>query len=120
MWWGWHGQRNHGRFNWWPFMLIFIGIALVSGWGRSWFMWMILFFFVVPFVRSLFASGRSQRDDYGKRKHEAGDVIIVDKPKREPQYAVGDDGELVEIYDDEAYEQKPKRRQTGDADFDYV
>jgi hypothetical protein len=120
MWWGWHGRGYARRWNWWPFLLIFLGIALFSGWGHGWFMWMILFFFVIPIVRSLLASGWTQHDGYEKRKRNSGNVVIVDKPKRAPQYAVGDDGELVEVYDDEVYEEKPKRLQTGHDDFDYV
>ena len=83
-------------------------------------MWMFLFFFVIPFVKRLFASSWSQQGDYTKRKRETGDVVIIDKPKREPHYAVGDDGELVELYDEDGYEEKPKRLGTQSNDFDYV
>ena len=120
MWWGWHRHQPNRQWNWLPFFLIFLGFVLWSGWGRSWFMWMILFFFVIPFVKNLFASGGSQQGDYEKRKREKGDVVIIDKRKREPEYAVGDDGELVEVYGDDGFEEKPKRLRTENSDFDYV
>jgi hypothetical protein len=120
MWWGWHRHQPNRHWNWLPFFLIFLGFVLWSGGGRSWFMWMILFFFVIPFVRSLVASGWSQQGDYEKRKRETGDVVIIDKPKREPQYAVGDDGELVEVYNDDTYEEKPKRLRSANDGFDSI
>ena len=118
MWWGWHRRQSIRHWNWLPFLLIFLGFVLWSGWGRNWFAWMFLFFFVIPFVRNIFASSWSQQQGYEKRKRDGDDVVIIDKPKRQPQYAVGDDGELVEIYDDDAYEEKPKRLHTGYSDFD--
>jgi hypothetical protein len=117
---GWYG-RGYGRnWNWWPVMLIFIGIMLLSGWGRNWWVWMVLFFFVLPLVKHLVASGWMNRDQYEKRKRESGDVIIMDKPKRQPHYSVGDDGELVEIYDEDDYIQKPKRREAANDDLEYI
>lgn len=120
MWWGWHRHHSNRHWGWLPFFLILLAFMLWSGWGRFWFTWMILFWFVIPFIRSVFASTWSQQGDYEKRKRSADDVIIIDKPKRKPQYAVGDDGELVEIYEDEVYEEKPKRLRSLGDDFDYV
>src|SRR5262245_4911488 len=108
MWGGYRRGYSRG-WNWMPLVAIVLIIAFFSGGHNSWMMWVVLWVVVVPFLRNVFSSGGRRRDDYEKRKHESGDVIIVDKPKREPHYAVGDDGELVEVYDDEVYDEKPKR-----------
>ena len=113
MWWGMHSHGDHRSMKGVYFLLIFVGILLLSR-GGSGFPWWFVLFFVLPMLgRALNAATAPQEEDY-KRKRTGEDVIIVDKPKREPRYAVGDDGELVEVYADEEYDQERRRRTNAD------
>ena len=118
--WGWHQRGYSGRWTGFSVLFLILGIMMFSRMGGSgWIGWMILFFVVIPLVKSAFSVNRDRGDWYEKQKRD-GDVIVVDKPKREPTYAIGDDGELVELHDDGLYEEKPKRRQTAEDDVEYI
>jgi hypothetical protein len=110
-WWGWSSGRGwRGGFGMFWGWLIMIGLVwLLSGGGMpGWIWWFILpmvIFRVLPAVlRSLNTSAEEKR----KREEYTFDE---EKPKREPLYRLGDDGELIEVTEDEA--DKPKR----DADY---
>jgi hypothetical protein len=119
--WGWYRRGYSGRWGGLSVLLLILVIMMLTrGWGgMSWIGWMILFMVVIPFARSFFNPDRARGEWYEKQKRE-GDVVIIDKPKREPAYGVGDDGELVELHDDDRYEGKPKRRQSTEDDLEYL
>lgn len=124
---GWSGQNDSRWWAGWPIVLIVLAFALTSrSWSMSWFIWMIVFWFVVPKVVRFFQSegmGGAACDPTMKHKRDYRDVIVVDKPKREPHYAIGDDGELVELYDEDfsPTRSKPKRSHaSAEDDFNYL
>lgn len=99
-----------GRWHWLVKLLIILMIVMFvtnvfREWGFPWWM----FFFVWPVFGSW--SRESRRDPREKRKRDYDtyeDEAVYEKPKREPRYALGDDGELIELPADEE-EAKPKR-----------
>lgn len=103
-----------------PMALIIIGIVIFTSRIGGPLPWLFFFFFVLPMLMRLINSATAPQAEVYKRKRMGEDVIIVDKPKREPRYAVGDDGELVEVYEESAYEGKPKRRHADGDDMEYV
>lgn len=119
MWWGWSSHRGSSRGFGWSWGFIILGILLFTGAGRgmSWVIWPVLFCFVIPFVMRFFNSTHTTDDSHEKRKRYDEDVIIVDKAKRAPQYMVGDDGELVEVYDDELNQRKRKRSENDELEY---
>lgn len=105
--------------GWWLALMI-VGVVFLAQGSSSPLPWIFFFFFVLPMLTRLINSVTAPQEEAYKRKRMGEDVIIVDKPKREPRYAVGDDGELVEVYEESAYEEKPKRRQSNGDDMEYV
>ncbi len=110
MFWGsWSSGRGwRGGFSIFLGMMLIIGLMSLIGGGRgfTWIWWFILptlIFSVLPSViRSL-----NRNADIEKRKHDNDDLSMYEeKPKREPQYMLGDDGELIEVQPDD---EKPKR-----------
>lgn len=100
-WWGWSSGRGwRGGFGFWGW-LVMIGLIWFLSGGRMpgwifWFLMPMVIFGVLPAVlRALNATSDE------KRKRD--EFEFNDKPKREPRYVVGDDGELVEALDE-----KPK------------
>lgn len=96
-------------------ILIFFGMIWLSGGflRAGWLTWLIvisLIFYVVPAVIRMINRQISEQAEFEKRKREEVYDDAVDeygaKPKREPRYILGDDGELIEVQDDE---DKPKR-----------
>jgi hypothetical protein len=103
MWWGYNSNfqmSDRAR----KFIMLMIGLFILmlifrfSGW------W-IFVFFIFPmffrFGRSWFDSDQSEAE---KRKREPETILIMpdDKPKRDEsasRYALGDDGELIELND---------------------
>jgi len=94
---------------------MFIAICLVLFSGRSgWGWWMVfpLFFFVIPMIARFIGSVVSEGE---KRKN---DVYDNEKPKREarpPQYIFSEDGEPLEVIEEDV----PRRKQKPD-DIEYV
>jgi hypothetical protein len=83
-------------------LVILLIIGVVTNVFREWgFPWWILFF-VLP----VFSSWRGQQEQHEKQKREARDYdeyeLGGEKQKREPRYALGDDGELIELPPEEA------------------
>ena len=107
MFWIWSSGR--GRSGFMPMFLgmalFFIVLTLLSGRGITWIWWFILptlFFSVLPAVlRSL-----NRNYEIEKRKRDDDLYSYEEKPKREPVYRLGDDGELIEVTADD---EKPKR-----------
>jgi hypothetical protein len=103
-----------------PVLLIILGVLVFTSRVGGPLPWLFFFFFVLPMLKGVFYSVAVQHDDAYKHKRMGNDVIIVDKPKREPRYVVGDDGELVEVYAEELYDEKPKRRNQYGDDLEYM
>jgi hypothetical protein len=101
-------------------VLIIIGIVIFTSRIGGPLPWLFFFFFVLPMLMRLINNAVAPQQEVYKRKRMGEDVIIVDKPKREPRYAVGDDGELIEVYAEDDYDDKPKRRQSNGDDMEYV
>lgn len=86
-------------------VIVFILLITNSSGGFPWW----IFFFTFPFFRSSGSSTNSgHRPAEMKTKND-------EKPKREPRYALGDDGELIELRDDEDlhYEESSPRQHSG-------
>ncbi len=109
----WHGcstRQNKSAF--WLVIFIAIGVAMMSGRAFGGWWWLFL---LIP----LFMSGSSHRrrrfygewdhrdDDFEKPKRDA------EKPKNSSRYVRSDDGELLEVIEDD----QPRR---PDDDSDYV
>ena len=124
-------------FSWAPYIIIGFVLFAVLGFAPLMRYWPVILLVVVvgiPAVRWLLASAARYRDTQRtsdsftaagerpeKRKnrtYRAGTSYVQEpeKPKREPEYTVGDDGELVER---EAILEadKPKRSQNGRDSF---
>lgn len=109
MWWH-SGSPRQDKSAFWLVIFIAIGVAMMSGhaFGGQWWL-----FLLIP----LFLSGASRRrryygnwdrpadDEFEKPKHD------FEKPKRESQFIRSDDGELLEVIEDE-----PRRARRHDAD----
>lgn len=119
MWLGTHSHRDYRSMKLLPMLLLFIAVMMITSRGGSPFSWLIFFMVVVPMLKRLFNAATSQYEGEYRRQRGDDDVVIVDKPKREPRYAIGDDGELVEVYAETDYEEKPKRRQNSDDELEY-
>ncbi len=72
--------------------------------AAQWWLPVVLLFIIIP----MFASRRDDRrgehdddDEYEKPKHD------FEKPKHEPHYALGNDGELIEVERDEDDDDPP-------------
>lgn len=102
-------------------VLLIIGVVFFTSRLGSPMSWIIFFMFVVPMLKRLLHAAPTSYEGEYRRQRGDDDVVIVDKPKREPRYAVGDDGELVEVYAEADYEdeEKPKRRQNSDDALEY-
>jgi hypothetical protein len=120
MWWGWHGHGEYRTMRNWSWVFVIIGIVIFTGRVGGPLPWLFFFFFVLPMLMRFMNSVTAPQQDVYKRKRVGDEVIFVDKPKREPQYIVGDDGELVEVYAEDDYEEKPKRRQVSGDDMEYI
>jgi hypothetical protein len=123
------------KFSWMPYIImgvILFGLLLLV--PRMGWMGMIIVFFVgIPIVKGLLAManrtwaersnrGESTAGEYGdekpkRRPYRAPSAYTRDaeKPKREPEYTVGDDGELIEL--DSALEEDAPKRSRGGGDF---
>ncbi|MDX2159952.1 MAG: hypothetical protein SF162_01380 [bacterium] len=133
---GWQGRGgwgNHHAMNkgWWFFPL-FLMFLFFGGWR-----WLWVLFFVVPFfmwfVMPMIArisrergygewwNGSADRssDDGEKRKRDEFISYHADseKPKRSPVYIVGDDGEMVEVPNDDT-QGSPRRK--NDDGIEYI
>lgn len=95
-------------------ILFIIGLLILLILFRLFSGWIFLFFFTFPLFRygnDWFNSNGSQTE---KRKREPETILIMpdDKPKRgesAPRYALGDDGELIEV-DDRKFDQPDQDR----------
>lgn len=127
-----HHWGGPAGYVWVPLMFVVIFSLMSGGWRiLPWLIIPMMLFWGIPMLVRTFRSitqevERDVRDfdkrkrgetDYReeKRKRDFEDAVDVDyvdltPTSRQPQYRVGDDGELIEI------DEKPKRRQ----DFDYV
>ncbi|PJF25995.1 MAG: hypothetical protein CUN53_09945 [Phototrophicales bacterium] len=103
MWWGYNNNfQMSGRAR--NFIMLMIGLFIMLMIFRS-SGWWIFVFFIFPmffrFGRDWFDSDQSAAE---KRKREPETILIMpeDKPKRDEsasRYALGDDGELIELDD---------------------
>lgn len=118
MWWGYNNNfQLSGRARNFIMLMIFLFIMMlifrVSGW------WIFVFFIfpmVFRFGREWFDSDQSAAE---KRKREPETILIMpdDKPKRDEsarRYALGDDGELIELDDRRADASEQDRRDQDD------
>ncbi len=65
--------------------------------GEAWVLWMIIFV-ALPVI----FGRRSRRYRRHGREYDDGyDRDTFEKPKREPRYVMGDDGELIEVGEDQ-------------------
>jgi hypothetical protein len=108
--WGWQSNR---RFNWMGLIGTIVLLAFLWGMfsGRFSF-WMIfpLMWWVFPMISRMF--GQESRDEqYEKRKND--EYGVDEKPKREPRYVLADDGEILEVVDDDPHESTDQRRSNG-------
>ncbi len=94
---GWHmcsTRRNKSAL--WMVVLIAIGVAMMS--GRAFMGWWWIFL-LIPLVfmskMSRRNSGSGYGDDFEKPKRDA------EKPKRSGRYVRSDDGELLEVVEDQ-------------------
>ena len=95
----------------WIAIFVAVAVALMTsfsrGWGNdSWMVWPF-FFFVIPLVISRRRFRREQRrygDEYEKPKRD-----FDEKPKRTGEYVMSDDGEPLEVIEEEP---KHKREDT--------
>lgn len=116
-------------FSWMPYVImgvILFGLLLIVP-RMGWMGMMILFFVGIPIVKGLLntanrtwaergnAHAATLEDDEPPEKRKrrtyrasSSYTAEAEKPKRQPEYTVGDDGELVEL--DPAIEQEQARR----------
>lgn len=119
-WWSWSsGRGSRGGFGW---LLPLLFFWWIFGGGSSSFFSIVLAIIVIGFVVNAFSrrAAPPMEIDYeeeGKRKRGVSDEYSFEdeyeKPKREPRYALGDDGELVEL-PPEDYDDAPRRRSEDD------
>lgn len=118
-WWTWSSGRGMRGGIGWIFPLIFFWF--IFG-GRSGFISIMLTAIVIALVVSALSrrvvppmemdyeeEEKRKRDSYYEYSFEDE----FEKPKREPRYALGDDGELVELPPEEEYD-PPRRRSEDD------
>jgi hypothetical protein len=107
--WRWHG-RNKIIDVLIIILIIVVIMSVFSSWGFPWW----IFFFVWPVFKG-WNWGGQQSQPMEKPKRDPGvyedPAYDDDKPKREPRYALGDDGELIELpaEDDARYGQQRQR-----------
>ncbi len=120
MWWGHNGNfqlSDSAR----KALLLLIGLIIIALIFRfnGWLIFFIFFPFVFRFSRSWFDLDQNAVE---KRKREPETILIMpdDKPKRAepvPRYALGDDGELIEL-DDRSADAPNAERNRRDQDDD--
>ena len=120
-WWSWSSGRGSRGGIGWIFPLIFFWF--IFGGRSSSFFTIVLTLIVIGLVVSAFSRRAAppmdmDYEEMEKRKRDSYDEYSfedeTEKPKREPRYGLGDDGELVELPPEEEYD-PPRRRNEDDS-----